>query len=479
MSIIKNYRLRLDAGNITPLIIHVNQYDKNEIWNFTLIDYQGNQYITTEAAIVGKKPDGCLIVNNCTVSEGIVSVEVTEQMTAAAGKAVFELLVDGQMHGTANFVVLIERSPEDGAIESESDLSLFQQAIDATSTPAIIAGVQAWMDENLTPTTPVVDSSLSITGAAADAKKTGDEISELKSAISSITGVPIPVKRAMDTLFQNMAFDDDTGYETELSLIHAWATEVNLVSISATYRQSGEVYTTTSLDSLKSDLVVTASYSDSSSAVLPTTAYTLSGTLTEGTSYVTVTYEGKTTSFAVTVVERNWIIPNGTYTFATTGEVITVTNHNHFAITLSASASNNSSGNFINLSDLIKNGVSSVSSNNNIAVNNLSDVLYTFPANANATLKLLNPTVSRTDVIADVSKGQLVISFRKTGDSTTVIASGVGFPISSAGGGNKFENTVTIAEETEASCLFLYYVKSKDVTFEFDLEMTVNGEKVI
>lgn len=72
-----------------------------------------------------------------------------------------------------------------------------------------------------------------------------------------------------------------------------------LVSISAVYTQSGTVYDTDSLDSLKDDLVVTATYDDSSTAVV--TDYTLSGTLTEGTSTITVTYQGKFTTFTVTV----------------------------------------------------------------------------------------------------------------------------------------------------------------------------------
>jgi hypothetical protein len=72
-------------------------------------------------------------------------------------------------------------------------------------------------------------------------------------------------------------------------------------SIAAVYTQSGTVYDTDSLDSLKTDLVVTATYSDSSTATVPSADYTLSGTLTVGTSTITVTYEGKTTTFNVTV----------------------------------------------------------------------------------------------------------------------------------------------------------------------------------
>lgn len=74
-----------------------------------------------------------------------------------------------------------------------------------------------------------------------------------------------------------------------------------LSSISAVYTQGGTVYDTDSLDSLKTDLVVTAHWSDSSDTTVASSDYTLSGTLTAGTSTVTVSYGGKTTTFAVTV----------------------------------------------------------------------------------------------------------------------------------------------------------------------------------
>ena len=76
-----------------------------------------------------------------------------------------------------------------------------------------------------------------------------------------------------------------------------------LTSITATYNQgSTAIYPSTSLDSLKSNLVVTANYSDNSSTAI--TDYVLSGTLSVGTSSVTVTYNGKTTTFNVTVIEE-------------------------------------------------------------------------------------------------------------------------------------------------------------------------------
>lgn len=72
-----------------------------------------------------------------------------------------------------------------------------------------------------------------------------------------------------------------------------------LVSISAVYTQSGSVYESTALNDLKSDLVVTGTYNDSTTATI--TDYTLSGTLSVGTSTITVSYGGKSTTFNVTV----------------------------------------------------------------------------------------------------------------------------------------------------------------------------------
>lgn len=83
-------------------------------------------------------------------------------------------------------------------------------------------------------------------------------------------------------------------------VITAVATPGVVTSLSAVFNQgTAVIYDTDSLDTLRQYLTVTASYSTGSSAVV--SGYTLSGTLTEGTSTVTVTYGGKTTTFNVVV----------------------------------------------------------------------------------------------------------------------------------------------------------------------------------
>lgn len=80
-------------------------------------------------------------------------------------------------------------------------------------------------------------------------------------------------------------------------------TQKEIASITAIYTQSGPVYDNTPLDSLKTDLVVTATFTDTTQSVIPSTGYSLTGELSVGTSNITVSYGGQTTTFAVTVTE--------------------------------------------------------------------------------------------------------------------------------------------------------------------------------
>lgn len=357
--ITRNFNLYLNAGHSVPLVINVNQYDQGEQWVFTLYNADGTKYTPSTGAIVGIKSDGLGIINSGSVVDGNVVINETQQMTAAVGKAVFELMIDSQTHGTANFVVLVEEKPGNNADLSESDLSLLQEAIDATSplptggtvgqvltktangsawsdagTPTqeqVADAVSDWADEHITVETGVViDTSLSVAGAAADSKAVGDELSDLKIAIQQGGSFNAEVKSALDAftasvlqLAEKVAYIDEDGqdYYDDIdaaadSLHSAMYPPVNLSSISAVYTQSGTVYTTDSLDSLKSDLVVTATWSDSSTSTVASADYTLSGTLTEGTSTITVSYGGKTTTFTVTVTYDSAVYRLSNYAFA-------------------------------------------------------------------------------------------------------------------------------------------------------------------
>ena len=337
MPINRYFKLYLNAGRSIPLVIGANQNDKDEQWYFSLFTETGEQYFPDAGAIVGIKCDGKLIDNEATVdSRGYVIVTETAQMTAVPGKNIFELQLNEHTHGTANFIVLVEPSPTNGGVLSDSDLSLFQQAINSiaiagSGAPAVAtlasemidtgkiylyAGSEtgytaghwyyykgsAWVDGGKYGGT--VDSTLTVQGAAADAKAVGDEISDLKSQIDQKSGLTEDVKQALLACFRNISFIADNGcYET---LEEALYPPVDLVRITAVYTQSGTVYDTDSLDSLKENLVVTAYYDNGTSEII--SGYTLSGTLTEGPTTITATYGGKSATFTVEVTHASALV---------------------------------------------------------------------------------------------------------------------------------------------------------------------------
>lgn len=92
------------------------------------------------------------------------------------------------------------------------------------------------------------------------------------------------------------------GGKTDTFTVTVTEAIATLVSITAVFTQGQNVvYDTDSLDTLKQYLVVTAHYDDNTDTVVSN--YTLSGTLTVGTSIITVSFGGKTTTFGVTVTE--------------------------------------------------------------------------------------------------------------------------------------------------------------------------------
>lgn len=475
MPINRYYKLYLNAGRAIPLVINVNQYDSGETWYFRLFKETGEAYLPSSGAIIGIKADGHVIDNAATVDGfGYVVVTETEQMTAAPGKAVFELSIDDNSHGTANFIVLVEPKPSEGGILSDSDLSLLQEAIDSTSPAAIAEGVSDWMDEHLTPTTPVVDDTLTVQGAAADAKKTGDEIADLKSAIAQGGSFSAEVKAALDQftasvlqLAEKVAYIDENGqdYYDDIdaaadALHSAMNPPVGLSYITAVYTQSGTVYTTDTLDSLKADLVVTAHYDNSTSEVV--SDYVLTGTLTVGTSTITVNYGGKTTAFTVTVTERGALYPleNGTWYSEAENPVyqITVTNGKHVRFESLRGVSEQA---FANLHD------GGISASANI-VNNLSE-LFVIPANTETTLTISN--------VVNSGGVSFNCNFRKANASTSS-SFGIGDGTHTDGA----TVTQTLQVDESIGCLFFYHpqeVVTAGLVIEFDVSLFVGGTKYI
>ena len=256
--------VNLWLGSGPRVVIPVSQFDTMWQFVFTIIKGGLEWTIPTGATAVlnGLKPDGNVFAFSGTISGNTVTVDCDVQMTAVAGDTICELsiLADGKTVGTANFTLAVEAAPNStGATPSASDLDAYG---------AIISGeLDTYFEQH-------------------------PEMIEGK-------GLSEPIRLAILNCFQHVAWANEPGDEYYNALYDLLMNK-EVLSITAVFDQgSAVIYTSDTLDDLKQYLTVTAQYDDGTSGVV--TGYTLSGTLTEGTSTITVSYSGKTDTFDVVV----------------------------------------------------------------------------------------------------------------------------------------------------------------------------------
>ena len=141
--------------------------------------------------VAGKKQDNNIFVYRCSFTSNTVVFPITAQMSALDGIVLCELQIiqNGNPLGTANFVYWVEPSPIQNGTTSESDLNLFEEAIAKFENfDHFYADVEAMVTEavanmQIREGQTVIDASLSVSGAAADAKATGDIVRAFMDAL--------------------------------------------------------------------------------------------------------------------------------------------------------------------------------------------------------------------------------------------------------------------------------------------------------
>ena len=175
-----------------PATVHVSQYDDTirqlrfQLWfGRSKVEVPSGASVRVDI----KKPDGHIVLVNGTVNSSdrsIVTVPTTKQMTAVPGGARGTLVVSStgdKRISSAIFILQVHRDPVEDGDASDSDLSMLQDAIDQTAANASAAAASAAEAQEAAESF-TTDTTLSVTGKAADAKKTGDEISAIKAGLS-------------------------------------------------------------------------------------------------------------------------------------------------------------------------------------------------------------------------------------------------------------------------------------------------------
>ena len=337
--------LNMSPGGIPP-VIHVSQYDSDFTIVFTLFSTVGDFTIEagTTAMVRGTKSSGTGYSADAAINISAKTVTVTgnAQMTAAAGQNVFEitLLKSGKEISSKNFILLCERAALDAdTITDESVLKELNAIIESadTATQAAEEAEDAADRAEAAAQTFVIDSTLTKPRQAADAKKVGDGFLETKSKIDGVQneiirtagtieemecGLTEEVKTALLACFEQVVWIGPDGQTYYDALETALNKKRAISSISAVFTQgSAVVYDTDELYSLKQYLTVTVAYDDTTTKEVSN--YTLDGTLTAGTSTITVAYGKKTTTFNVAVTHQQKTLESITATLSSSATMTT------------------------------------------------------------------------------------------------------------------------------------------------------------
>ena len=295
-----------------PPVIHLSQYDDDFSLVFNLYSSVGTFTVesSTTAEIRGTKEDGYGYSANATIdiSNKRVTVAGNNQMTACAGQNTFELVLkkNNKVLSTVNFILDVERAALDaGTITDQSVLKELNAIIAsaATATQAAEDAEDAADRAEEAAQTLEIDDTLTHAGQAADAKKTGDEISALRDDLTHV-GVSESVKVALLSCFAHVTWINEHG-QTYYDALEAALYESDYPRITATFNPGiNIIYTDDSLDTLKQYLVVKYQETrDSQATTVPSTDYTLSGVLSEGENTVRVNYNTLSTTFIVEAID--------------------------------------------------------------------------------------------------------------------------------------------------------------------------------
>ncbi|MBR1899749.1 MAG: hypothetical protein IJ820_01620 [Lachnospiraceae bacterium] len=189
--------LDVSPGGIAP-VVHVSQYDTgSRTLLFNLIATAGDLVLPngTKAEIRGTKPDGNGFSYECSISGKTVTADLTEQMTAAAGKAICEIVLytgtparegaeassDFTQLCTANFILFIERAALDkDTLKSGSEIRQLVTVIDRTDE--LLAAAQTMDDaqENIRQMTESTRSDMA--QLAEDVVASAEELADQSAA---------------------------------------------------------------------------------------------------------------------------------------------------------------------------------------------------------------------------------------------------------------------------------------------------------
>ena len=390
---------------------------------------------------------------------GVYGGAVTSTTFNQHGVPADDFAVGEALDGLDDRVTALESGTSTGVPTSvrQAMLALFEKAAYIeTGLSDEVAVVQAWAEATTSITVSPSTASVSSASPTAQLTAVTTPAGGAVTWASSNTAVATVSSAGLVTAVGNgTATIRATSGDVSVSCAVTVTGFATLTGIIAVY-SGGSVTTDATLSDLTSDLVVTGSYDDSTTAVI--TDYTLSGTLSAGTSTITVSYGGFTDTFTVTVTETAlYPLPDIARTAVTGDITVEVTNGNHVKVIITAS----SRGPYIY----------AASAQGAFYTNR--GTLFEVPAGASWETEVTNISFSGNN-----SADNYFAAALKPSSSESFGSSG-GIHISTTGDGTLEDVSIsgTAESATTIYCLLIFAYRS--VTIEFDYKFRVNGTRYI
>lgn len=183
-----------------PPVVFANQYDVGRPFAAQIYDADGSPYTLTNETVTvcGTKPSGTGFSYTAAASGNTVTFNTTGQMTVVHGTVRCGIIITNGSVVVGSLAFLMRVQP--AALQAET-------IIDSDDFGSIITdAVVAWMDEHGIP----IDATLTVSGAAADAKAAGDAIRSNTSAAAEAERLALAAF-PQDTASGGVAFFPDGG----------------------------------------------------------------------------------------------------------------------------------------------------------------------------------------------------------------------------------------------------------------------------
>lgn len=149
----RDYNINL-RGEYNPVTaVYLSQYDSGVELHFNV--YDGTEPATipagTEANIMGRRPSGVGFDAQCTITNNLVTVATTTDMTGEAGTFPVEIRFSraGTDIGTVNFDFVIEKAPHpDGTIDADitHEVEVLERLENIESQVDALGQIQVYVD---------------------------------------------------------------------------------------------------------------------------------------------------------------------------------------------------------------------------------------------------------------------------------------------------------------------------------------------